>query len=596
MTAGSERPACVLLLALSSFVSAQQPARAQRTATAPAGSARIAGVVVDTSTPPQPLRRVLVTLQGAGLPDGRTTISDDEGRFAFDALPAGRFTLAGTRPAFLPGSYGSVRPGRPGVPLQVASGQRLDVRLTLARGAALMGTLRDEGGEAASNLPVYAFRVPLPGAPPILQLTGSATTDDRGVYRIFGLPPADYVVASAIRMSHASDIGARSAPEIDAILRELRSRASGATTTTPTGAPAVHTPPATYAYAPVFYPGVASAGAADRVRLAVGEERTGIDFAIRLTRMATIEGVVRAADGSTPAPQFVINPEGLQLRSLIGAVPTFSSQATASGRAFKYTNVAPGRYRLAVQSTQGGVTFASTDVEVAGADVDGITLVLQPAFRMTGRVVFDATTLTPPDVGSARVTIVSTNGLGSSSSGSTRMGNFPVPAATAGADGRFELSGIVPDAYRLNATVGGPRGWWLRSAIVNGVDVLDHPLDITGSVSDVVVTFSDRETTLSGRLMTGAGTGAPAYFVVVFPADRALWRPGARRIKLVRADTDGAWIVRQLPAGDYLIAALTDVDEADLLETSFLDALAPSAVRIALADGEDKRQDLRIGR
>jgi hypothetical protein len=174
------------------------------------------------------------------------------------------------------------------------------------------------------------------------------------------------------------------------------------------------------------------------------------------------------------------------------------------------------------------------------------------------------------------------------------MGNFPVPPATAASDGTFALDGIVPDAYRLTATA--PGGWWLRSAMVGGRDVLDHPLEIAGSISGAVLTFSDRQTTLSGRLLGQADQAEPAYFVAVFPADRALWQPGARRIQLARAGTDGTWTVRGLPAGDYLIAALTDVGEEDLLERSFLETLAGAAVRVSVADGEDKRQDLRIGR
>ena len=584
--------ACCFLLSMLAGV--QQPARDQLGLPIQPGTARIAGIVVDTSSPPQRLRRVIVTLVGPELPDPRTTISDDEGRFAFDRLPAGRFTVSGTKPAYLTGSYGSVRPGRPGIPLPIASGQQItNLQLTLARGAALTGRLRDESGEPASNVQVHAFRVPPAGAPPLLLLTGSAMTDDRGIYRVFGLPPGEYLVASAIRLNHASDIAALSPGEIDDALRELSAR-TGAIATTSTSAPS-GTAPGTYAYAPVYYPGVASTSAAERVRLGVGEERTGIDFPIRLTRMATIEGVVRNADGSTPTVQFVINPDGLQLRSLIGAIPTFSSQATASGRTFRYTNVAPGRYRIAVQSTQDGVTFASADVEVTGTDITGVTLVLQPALRMSGRIVFDRATLPPPSAATIRVSIVSTNGQRSSSSGSTRMGNFPVPQAVAREDGTFELNGIVPDTYSLTVP-GLPSGWWLRSAIVNGRDVLDYPLQITGNVTDAVLTCTDRQTTLSGRLVTGAGAAAAAYFVAVFPAERTLWRPGARRIQLVRADTDGTWMARNLPAGDYLIAALTDVDEADLLDTSFLEALAPAAVRVALADGEDKRQDLRIGR
>jgi hypothetical protein len=582
-------------------LTAQQPARDRSAAPpSPTGTARIAGIVVDAATPPQPLRRVIVTLTGGDGAAARTTISDDEGRFVFEGLAAGRYLLSGTKPAYLRGSHGSIRPGRPGIPLRIADGERVaDVRLTLARGAAVMGTLHDEAGEPAPNQPVHAFRIPPANEPPLLLLSGSAMTDDRGVYRIFGLPPGDYLVGSAIRMNQARDIEALSAAQIDDAFRELRARAGLRDEAAPVspGNPRDVTP-GTYAYAPTYFPGVAAATVAERVRLGVGDERTGIDFPIRMTRMATIEGVVRAADGSTPAAtQFVINPEGLQLRSLISAVPTFSSQATANGRAFKYTSVAPGRYRIAVQSTQGGVAYASTIVEVAGADVSGLSLVLQPALRLSGGIAFDATTAGPlPSAASVRISLRSANGLGSSSSGTTRMGNFSVAPVIGRSDGTFELTGIMPDVYELSATVTGASGWWLRSAMVNGRDLLDHPLEIADDIGGAVLTFTDRRATLSGRLTTAAGVGAAAYFVAVFPADRTLWRPGARRIRLVRADTDGTWTVPDLPGGDYLIAALSDVDAADLLEMPFLETLAASAVRITLAEGEEKRQDLRIGR
>ena len=554
--------------------------------------ARVAGVVVDTSAPPQPLRRAIVTLRSDALPGGRGAISDDNGRFVFEGVPPGRYTLIGTKPAYLPGTHGSTRPGRPGIPLEVGAGQQFtDVRVTLARGAAVEGTLRDETGEPAANLQVHAFRVPPPGTPPLLLLAGSGLTDDRGVYRIFGLPPGEYLIASAIRLEHASDIHVWSAADIDLAFRELGQR-------TGVRAPGASSPPAdtasgTHAYAPTYYPGVVSTAGAERLRLDVGEERSGIDFAVQLTRMATIDGVVRRADGSAPAVQFVINPHGLQLRSLLGAIPTFSSQETPTGRAFRYTNVAPGRYRIAVQATDDGVTFAAADVEVAGADVSGITLVLQPALRLTGRVVFEGGG-PGPDATGVRVGLTSTNGLASSSSGYTRMGNFRVPPAAAVADGTFALGGIVPDTYEVTATA--PSGWRLQSAMVNGRDALDHPLEISGDLSGAVLTFTDRESELSGRLLGDGERPAPGYFVAVFPADRGLWRPGARRIQLVRAGTDGRWIARGLPAGEYLIAALTDVGDEDLREAAFLESLVPAAVRVRLGEGAEVVQDLRIGR
>jgi hypothetical protein len=63
----------------------------------------------------------------------------------------------------------------------------------------------------------------------------------------------------------------------------------------------------------------------------------------------------------------------------------------------------------------------------------------------------------------------------------------------------------------------------------------------------------------------------------------------------VRPDDDGKYSFRNLPAGEYLIAAADDVGDGDWFDPAFLDALAPSALRVTLAAGETKVQDLRPG-
>ena len=129
-----------------------------------------------------------------------------------------------------------------------------------------------------------------------------------------------------------------------------------------------------------------------------------------------------------------------------------------------------------------------------------------------------------------------------------------------------------------------------------GRDLLDVPLEMTANsadVRDVVLTFTDRPTELSGTLQTTAGTPAAEYFILVFPADRSLWRPGQRRLRTTRPATDGAFSVRDLPPGDYFVAALTDLDPA-WQTLAFLESLAGASVRITIRDGESVRQDLRL--
>jgi hypothetical protein len=129
-------------------------------------------------------------------------------------------------------------------------------------------------------------------------------------------------------------------------------------------------------------------------------------------------------------------------------------------------------------------------------------------------------------------------------------------------------------------------------------DVADSPLDIKPheDLPELIVTFTDKVTELSGTLFDAAGRPTPDFSVIVFPADRALWLQNSRRIRPARPASDGKFRVPGLPAGDYYMAAVADYEQTDLYDASFLDQLAAAGYKITLAEGERKVQDLKLGR
>ena len=109
-------------------------------------------------------------------------------------------------------------------------------------------------------------------------------------------------------------------------------------------------------------------------------------------------------------------------------------------------------------------------------------------------------------------------------------------------------------------------------------------------------TFDKQYNELAGTLTSPDGAPASECIVVVFPADESYWRPGARRVRSTRPASDGAFTVVDLPAGEYLIAALGEVDPDEWQQPDFLRQLVPAAVKVTIADGQTTRQDLRISR
>jgi len=82
----------------------------------------------------------------------------------------------------------------------VVAGQRiLDLKIDAPRGGAIEGTVLDEAGVPIPTSQVTAWqRIYVGGVPQFVAATNTpsrAITDDRGRYRLYGLPPGDYVVS-----------------------------------------------------------------------------------------------------------------------------------------------------------------------------------------------------------------------------------------------------------------------------------------------------------------------------------------------------------------------------------------------------------------
>lgn len=584
----------VWTLVLAGMVGSEAASAWFRQTTASA-SAEISGSVMTTSNPPAPLARVLVTASGGSLKTSRTTISDEQGRFAFRDLPPGNVTIVAARPPYVAMAFGAKRPGRPGTAISLAPGQRVpNISIALPRGAAIAGLIRHAGGEPAVGVNVVATPLDPISAAHVLQVT----TDDRGEYRIFGLPRGRYAIAAGVTESASAVLTQLSEAEMDATIARLQRRTSGlsGSTGSAAGRTASASGPAsepsrrlaTYGYAPIFYPGTPEPDRAQIVELSEGEERAGVDIRLQFSRTMAVAGRVSNPTGSLPpGTQVTLTriQEGTTLSSLAGSRVTRPVDAKGE---FQFTGVLPGRYRVvaSVRVTTGprpGVLWALSDVAIADDDVSGVVMTLQEGIRLAGHSLFESRSRAKPnDLTSMLVRLVDTTGASS------------IPGSgTSRADGTFEISGIVPGTYTFTSLL-REAGWQLRSVMIGGRDVLDFPLEIAGDVSGAVATFTDQHAELSGTLQSAPNVPAPDYFVVVFSRDHAFWRLGSRRVQTARPNTAGRFVFPDLPAGDYLLAALTDVEPSDLGDQGFLEALVPGAVPVSMADGEKKTQDLRI--
>lgn len=155
-----------------------------------AEAATIRGIVLDHYTG-RPLARTVVTLESIqGYGSAKTSIrTGSTGQFVFLSLNPGAYLLSAARPSFATWKYGQKFWNAPGAPIFLTEESAPYLDLRLHRLAAISGAIWDENEIGIAEQEVYAYRNT---KPPTLSARGR--TDDRGVYRIGGLNPGQYLI------------------------------------------------------------------------------------------------------------------------------------------------------------------------------------------------------------------------------------------------------------------------------------------------------------------------------------------------------------------------------------------------------------------
>jgi carboxypeptidase family protein len=578
----------------------------------PRGTGLIVGRVVDAASG-KPVRGVVVTIGGAGLSRNAVPpiLTGSDGYFLFRDLPRGGFSITAEKRGYAPGSYGRRRPNGQAQTLTLADGERVtDAVVRIWKMGTIAGAVVDESGEPLVGITVRALRRTFQTGRRDFLNVRTVPTNDLGVYRLWDLPPGEYVVgivrasvsvpqelAEQLRTRHTDWANNTAAAAIS----------DGAVTLGDTlysvgrGQP-IPPPPqndAMFVYPTTFYPASPTMSEAITVSLAPGEERTAVDLQLRPVPTVRVSGTVVGPDGPASSMLVRLLPED-GARGLDQDVPT---AATGSNGAFVFAAVPAGHYVLSAATVPAAPSprsttpdtgyWAEVPVAVDRDDIDDVTVAMQPGIRVTGRIEFEGTAPRPPPERLRQVPIAV------APADRDPAIRVPAPAARVGSDGSFTTFGFAPGRYLLRV-VASPEGWMFKGAMHGGRDVSENPLELrSGEVSGVVLLFTDRWTGLSGVVRTPDGAADADAAVLVFPTDTQAWTnygPNPRRLRSARSAKTGEFSIPSLPPGDYYAIAVPDEQTADWTEMSYLQALARAASRVTIPDGQHKTVDLRTQR
>ena len=540
-----------------------------------------------------PVRRAQVRLTGQDVLPKMAT-SDNEGRFEFKDLPAGAFTLNAQTSGFVGVNYGQKRPFEPGKPIELSEGQSVDnADISMPKGSVVSGRIVDEFGEPVADTVVNAMRSTWSNGKRRMQSTGrTATTNDLGQYRIYGLPPGDYYVSATLRGTQ------------EMVVTEMAAMA--VRTASPLGA-AADAP--TSGYAPTYFPGTPNGNEAQKLTLALGQEAQNTDFGLFPVRLVRVRGSVVTSEGR-PAEGVMVSAtprSGNDTNPLFGASSTARTDANGN---FTLTGVAPGDYTLNARTSQiftssaDGNSMSFTMVRstgpggggdsnqesgavpltVSGEDMSNVIIVTTKGASATGRVVYEGGS--KPPANTVRISAAATDDTGPMTLISGASSVTP--------EGTFEIKGLSGQrVFRVN---GIPSGWVLKAVKVNGTDITDNGMEFKSAeaVTGVEVILTSKVTEVKGAVKAG-NDPAMDYTVVIFSDEPDKWRvPTSRHIATGRPNQQGQFQVKNLPAGSYYAVALEYIPQGEWNDPEVLERLKSKATTFTVGEGEVKTLELKL--
>ncbi len=501
--------------------------------------------------------------------------SDSEGRFSFDNVPEGEVTgIVQAQGFFGPPVNGVSWPFAYGSAV-VAAHQTSEMKISMIPGAAISGRVTDLSGKPLVNASVGIYRESYNFGRPVLEFVSSKTTDDRGGYRLFALPPGEYLLTAAPRPAS----------------RRLD--------------PAERNPVPLL----TFYPAATEPSHAIPIAVKGGEELSGISVQVQSAVGTRVSGKVTSvlplSSGFSEFDAIVIlTPHG-------GAVPPVSSgneiqDANPEDGSFQFFNVPPGIYDLIArqfvdrgwgpEGTPGGKDeawiFGRTTIEVSQDSVENVAIVVTPGVDVKGRVLVDGSPSSP----ALRLSLLSDDNSIRSFDSETSESYDEISrySPRIEADGTFLIPVVPPGRYRIQPVLALPRGAYVADIRQNGISVYDNGLVVdTREPGPLEVIVNTGGGMVEGTVRSADGKpAAQGVTVVLVPSE--IRRQNPNLYLTARTDKSGAFKWDSIPPGHYQIFAWENVLSGAFMNPEFLARFQNAGTSVTVLSNLTSRAEVRV--
>ena len=471
-----------------------------------------------------------------------TTITDSDGKFSFQNLAPGVYSLRAQRQGY----FGPMTPqgtyaGGVAKTITVESNKTARADIGMVQGGVLRGLLKDPDGQPAANYAVVTARPGYVNGRLIGLLTGAMNADDRGEYRWPNFAPGEYYVGSGPR-----------APGPIANVQD--------------------------SWARVFYPGVIDPNQARTVTIPEGGEVT-VNLSAQLKPWGAykISGMAYNPLPNLPADQatgvvnhataLVLMP--LDLTLLDNPPVTLWTGLVASNTKpngeFILTNVDPGRYELyaMAQDVQNRrVWTGHMRVEVRDKDLSGLTIAVSPGVTLRGEMTFSGPGAAAVHPEALRISLQA-------------LGTLPPQVTNAigtvvvDEKGKIEIANLSEGRYRMNVQT--PPGAYVASILQGSTNVFNDGFSFDTQNADLPIRIEINMAgeTVEGNVRITESKDAPNAMVVLVPAPAQRNNPAL--YKTAVTDDKGHFTIRGVAPGLYTAFAWETVLPGAYQNVEFLD-------------------------
>jgi protocatechuate 3,4-dioxygenase beta subunit len=462
---------------------------------------------------------------------GKTT-TDDDGNYKLSGLPAGNFTVMPLAKSYIVANGNAYKEA--GQAVNVTEGETITkIDFPLVRGGVVTGRITDAEGH-----PLIGEKVSIvtkdSTADPGLQMAmlgGSRNqTDDRGVYRVYGLAPGSYKVS----VGQASSSG-------------------GAASIMGMGGSQ---------YVKTFYPGVQEEPKATILEIKEGTEVKSVDISVGKPGTGfSVAGRVIDADSGNPVANLYIGHSSVNESKGEMAGMNFSGNQTDANGKFRLEGLRPGHYAVytfaAGQAKENSSYSEPVQFDISDSDVTGIEIKVRPGATINGVAVIENNS--DPAVAALLQTVnlyafVQQKGLAAPSFGQS----------TIGPDGSFHMAGLAPGKARIGIQgfPSPPKGLTLVRTEFDGLDQPEGIEIAAGAqLTGVRLLFAYGTGSIRGEVKIEGGSLPEGMRLQVRVRSAA-----AESRKFNRgAELDGRlhFVVENIPPGSYDLVVLGEVETPD---------------------------------